>query len=87
MTTIHDAGYEKVVDVTDRPVGSTFGYKVASEACKVCGKAAIVAKKGFRKGAPFANFAHTIRLFLDQGTKEPKAEYADVHEYAEPRGH
>lgn len=87
MTTIHDAGYEKVIDVTDRPVGSTFGYKVASEACKVCGKAAIVAKKGFRKGAPFANFAHTIRLFLDQGTKEPRAEYTNVHEYAEPRAH
>lgn len=85
--TIHDAGYEKVIDVTDRPVGSTFGYKVASEACKVCGAPAIVAKKGFRKGAPFANFAHTIRLYLDQNSKEPKAEYTDVHEYAEPRGH
>lgn len=85
--TIHDAGYTKVVDVTDRPIGSSFGYKVVSEPCKVCGAAAICAKKGYRKGAPFANFAHTIRVYLDQNSKEPKAEYTDVHEYAEPRGH
>lgn len=87
METIHSPGYEKIVDITERPIGSAFGYKVSSEACKVCGEAAICFKKGFRKGAPFANFAHTIRLTLDQNSKEPKAEYTDVHEYSEARGH
>ena len=85
--TIHDSGYEKIVDITARPVGSAYGFKASSEACKICGKPAIVAKKGFKKGAPFTNFAHTIRLWLDQNSKEPKAEYTDVHEYHEPRGH
>ena len=84
---IHDRGYEKVIDVTERPAGSTYGYKAVSEPCKVCGAPAICAKKGYRKGGPFANFAHALRLYLDQNSKEPKAEYTDVHEYVEPRGH
>lgn len=85
--TIHTAGYTKVIDVTERPAGSTFGYKSVSESCKVCGAPAIVAKKGFRKGAPFANFAHTIKLYLDENSKEARPEYTDIHEYHEPRGH
>lgn len=83
--TIHTPGYTMVIDVTERPVGSFFGYKVESERCKVCGHPAIVSKHGYKKGAPYANYAHTIRLYLDVNSKEPKAEYSDVHEHFEER--
>ncbi len=85
--TIHTPGYEKVIDVTARPLGSMFGQKSHSERCRVCEAPAVLFRKGFRKGQPFAIFAHTLRLYLDVNIKEPKCEYTDLHEHVEPRGH
>lgn len=54
------------IDIAARPVGQHYGGKHAvSVACPVCGKPALIHKKGFAGGAAWTDYAHRISIDLD----------------------
>lgn len=66
------------IDVASRPLGRQYGGKCGvSIACPICGRPALVHKKGRTQGVFWTDYAHRLSFDLD-GHNEPQMHASEI---------